>query len=65
MTSQIIKIAITGDKTIKKINPVNLKRIRVSFLDYSEPNFRVYFEDNEHIVVEGGSGEITLKVYEA
>ncbi len=64
MASQIIKISLSGEKTIQKIKPIDVTKARISFMDYSDPNFRVWFEDSENIVIEGGSGEIVLKIFE-
>lgn len=64
MGSQTVKIIVTGEKTVTKVEPVNLLKVKIQFIDYSDPVFRCYFEGNDELVIEGGSGEITLRIYE-
>ncbi len=64
MIEQTLVIPLTGEKTVFPIKAVNPDTCKVQFLDYEDPRFRCYFQDSEHLVIEGGKGIIRVRLYE-
>ncbi len=62
--TQILTIEITGEKTIAEIKPVDVKKAKIRFVNFTDFNMRAYFEDETHIIIEGGSGEVEIEVYD-
>ncbi len=64
MNEQIIKTTITTEKTVLTITPVDINKAKIRFMNFTDHHVRAYFEDETHLTIEGGSGEIELMVYE-
>ncbi len=62
--TQTVKITITGAETSQKIKKVDLTRAKIIFLEYSDPNVSAYFDTSERVTIVGGSGEVTIKIFE-
>lgn len=62
--NQIFKITIRDKETIQKIKKVDLDKARISFVEFTDPNVSAYFDTPERVVLVGGSGEVTIEVWE-
>lgn len=65
MVNQILKIKPIGAITYCEITPVDLKKAKIRFINFhpDEP-IRAYFDDETHVVLEGGISEVEIEVYE-
>ena len=61
--TQTIKVTPVDCLTAVTIDKVDLSKAKIRFLDYTNPDFRVYFQDETTVIIEGGSGEINLEIY--